>query len=305
MMTFLTACPPAAVVCPDSRMQLALTCFWGNDKLSLISKQMKTDFMKSAELSRATNAGGFTLLELLVVIGVIAVLIAVQVPVLAGGKRQSKIALGASQVRQLALACQIYANENGDRLPVLPYTPATVWVWDTPLSTVNALLNSGAQTNTFYCPGTAPRFTDTQNWAGPGATLWNFGSSFGFRVVGYIPAFSGLACKLTGTNQNTTIQPEAIANFPSPGVTTTYRASERVLVADAILSIGSALPGYAHPENNYTSIQGGFFYPQVSPHLKGNVPAGGNLGFKDGHVDWRSFQIMVPRTGANAPYFWW
>src|ERR1039458_7642152 len=118
---------------------------------------MNTGFVKAAKLSQNTNTSGFTLLELLVVIGVIAVLIAVQVPVLAGGKSQSKIAMCASHVRQLALACQIYANENGDRLPVLPYTPATVWVWDTPLSTVNALLNSGAQTNTFYCPGTAPR----------------------------------------------------------------------------------------------------------------------------------------------------
>ena len=62
------------------------------------------------------------------------------------------------------------------------------------------------------------------------------------------------------------------------------------MVADAILCTGSAMPGYAHAENNYTSIQGGFAYPHVSPHLKGNVPAGGNLGFKDGHVDWRGFQ---------------
>jgi hypothetical protein len=38
--------------------------------------------------------------------------------------------------------------------------------------------------------------------------------------------------------------------------------------------------------------------------LKGNVPAGGNLGFKDGHVDWRDFKLMTPRT-PGGPYFWW
>jgi hypothetical protein len=84
--------------------------------------------------------------------------------------------------------------------------------------------------------------------------------------------------------------------------------SERVLVADAIISTGTALPGYAHLENNYVSIPGGFqwnnmIYPHVSPHLKGNVPSGGNLGFKDGHVDWRKFELMTPRT--TSVFFWW
>ncbi len=275
------------------------------------SKPLKTDFVRAANHPRASNAAGFTLLELLVVIGVIAILVVLELPVLAAGKSQSKIAMCASHVRQLALSCQIYANDNGNRLPVLAGGGAA-WAWDLPASAANLLLNSGAQKNTFYCPGTAPRFTDTQNWLGTDGkgtgSLWNFGAAF--HIVGYSFAFSGPDSKLALTNQNTTIQPEAVANFPSPGVSTTYRASERVVVADAILCTGSAMPGYAHPENNYTSIAGGFIYngmtyPHVSPHLKGNVPAGGNVGFKDGHVDWRSFQMMGPRTGANAPYFWW
>jgi len=265
---------------------------------------MKTGFIKSAQHSRAANASGFTLLELLVVLGVIAVLIVIQLPALAAGKSQTKIAICANHVRQLALACQIYANENNSLLPVMPSDG--MWPWDLPASAANAFLNYGAQTNTFYCPGTAPRFTDAQNWA-----LWNYGS---VHVIGYALAFSGSSSTLNPTNQNTTIQPEAIPNFPSPGKATTYRASERVLVADAILSIGSARPGYAHPENNYISIAGGFtyngmIYPHVSPNLKGVVPMGGNLGFKDGHVDWRDFKLMTPRTSTGfpigGPTFWW
>jgi|GEM_PF-175711 len=275
-----------------------------NETMISSSKSVKADFVRAAKHPRASAGSGFTLLELLVVLGIIAVLIVIQVPVLAAGKSQSKIAMCASHVRQLALSCQIYANDNGNRLPVL--NGSAFWTWDFPASAANVMLNSGAQTNTFYCPGTAPRFTDIQNWFGTDGkgtgSLWNFSSSF--RIVGYSFAFSGSSSLLNPTNQNTTIQPEAVANFPSPGVSTIYRASERVLVADAILSAGSALPGYAHPENNYTSIQGGFAYPHVSPHLKGNVPAGGNLGFKDGHVDWRDFRLMTPRT-ASGPSFWW
>jgi prepilin-type N-terminal cleavage/methylation domain-containing protein len=252
-----------------------------------------------------SKADGFTLLELLVVVGVIAVLIVLELPVLAAGKSQSKIAMCASHVRQLVLSCQVFANDNNNRLPV----PAGggYWAWDVSGSTINALLNSGAQTNTFYCPGTAPRFTDTQNWSGSGLTLWNFDNG-GFRVIGYALALAG-ASSMNVTNENSSILPETINNFPYPGTATTYTASERVLVADATISTGTALPGYEHPENNYTGILGGFTYngvsyPHVSPHLNGNVPAGGNLGFKDGHVEWRDFELMTPRTSSGA-VFWW
>jgi hypothetical protein len=33
--------------------------------------------------------------------------------------------------------------------------------------------------------------------------------------------------------------------------------------------------------------------------------AGGNVEFKDGHVQWRPFSHMIVRTGANDPGFWW
>jgi prepilin-type N-terminal cleavage/methylation domain-containing protein len=271
-----------------------------NDKLSSTSKSLKTGFIKSAKHSRASNASGFTLLELLVVLGVIAVLITLQLPALAGAKSQSKIAMCASHVRQLALACQIYANENSDRLPSLAGTGN--WLWDTPTSMTDAMLKSGAQTNTFYCPGTAPRFTDTQDWSGPGLTLWNDAPST--RVIGYSLAFN--QSSLTTTNRNTTIQPERFIDRVL-GISIETATSDRVLVADATISSGSALPGYAHPENNYTDIVGGYPIHHVSPHLKGNVPAGGNVGFKDGHVDWRKFELMTPRanSGFGNPYFWW
>ena len=270
---------------------------------------MKTVLVKPLKKSQGVDGKGFNLVELLVLLGVIAVLITLQLPALAGGKSQTRIGMCASHVQQIALACQIYANENNDRLPVLALSGS--WAWDVPASQVNALLNSGAQTNTFYCPGTAPRFTDLQNWSGPdNTTLWGYGlgGANPFHTIGYALTFSGSASRLAPTNVNTTIQPERISDL---GLGTSYivPASERVLVADATLSSGSTLPGYLHPENNYVSIMGGFqwngaSYPHVSPHLKGNVPVGGNLGFKDGHVDWRRFELMTIRSASGAT-FWW
>jgi type II secretory pathway pseudopilin PulG len=276
---------------------------------------METTFMKPHKKSQRASGEGFTLLELLVVLGAVAVLITLQLPALAGGKNQTQIGICASHVRQLALACQIYANDNTDRLPVMSGNAR--WPWDLPVPIANALLNSGTGVTTFYCPGTAPRFTDLQNWSGPGigpnSTLWNFGvtatppRTTDFHIAGYAFTFSGTP-DMDPTNQNTTIQPERITNRLS-GTSYIVPASQRVLVADATISVAAALPGYANPGNNYVSVPGGFdqngvVYPHVSPHLKGAVPVGGNLGFKDGHVEWRKFELMTPRTDSGA-VFWW
>jgi prepilin-type N-terminal cleavage/methylation domain-containing protein len=269
---------------------------------SLFSIQpMKTSFIKLPLKTHTVKAEGFTLLELLVVLGVIVVLIAIQLPVLAAGKSQSKIGMCANNVRQIALACQIYANDNSGRLPVM--SGWSSWAWDLSPSAADGLLKSGAQTNTFYCPGTAPRFTDKDNWiASGGFSLWTYGGAGGFHIIGYALALSGSTSTLNPTNQNATMLPETITIGSGP--VSAPAASERVLVADATISGNAILPGYAHPENNYTTINGGFFKQHVSPHLQGNIPVGGNLGFKDGHVAWRKFELMTPRT-ISVPNFWW
>lgn len=266
---------------------------------------------------KPSEQAGFTLLDLLVVIGVFVILIIVQFPALAGSKSQSRIAVCMSHVRQIAQACQIYSTDNNDKLPVM--VGSAVWAWDLPDPVAKAMLASSLTKKDFYCPGTEPRFTDKQNWAnqnpaiGASSSLWGFGMTSltgnptDFHIIGYALAFSGAASGLAATNQNTSTLPESIT---MAGVNMVVPAAQRVLVADAIISASaSGLPGYLYPQNNYVSIFGGFqqngmAYPHLSPHLKGNVPTGGNLGFKDGHVEWRKFEFMTPRT-TSGPVFWW
>ena len=64
------------------------------------------------------RARGFTLVELLVVIGLIAVLIAILLPVLHKVRQQAQQAVCASNMRQLALAALMYAAENRGILPI-------------------------------------------------------------------------------------------------------------------------------------------------------------------------------------------
>jgi prepilin-type N-terminal cleavage/methylation domain-containing protein len=90
--------------------------------------------------------GGFTLVELLVVIGIIAVLIAVLLPALSKAREQAKVTACLSNIRQLTTGWMMYANDNKGNLVFAetddfstPTTPPTNkdygqigWVIDTP-----------------------------------------------------------------------------------------------------------------------------------------------------------------------------
>jgi prepilin-type N-terminal cleavage/methylation domain-containing protein len=60
---------------------------------------------------------GFTLVELLVVIGIIAVLVGILLPTLAKVRQQALNANCASNIRQIIIACQSYAANNKGYLP--------------------------------------------------------------------------------------------------------------------------------------------------------------------------------------------
>jgi prepilin-type N-terminal cleavage/methylation domain-containing protein/prepilin-type processing-associated H-X9-DG protein len=66
---------------------------------------------------RLTKNTGFTLIELLVVIAVIAILAALLLPALATTKEHARQAQCASNLRQIALATMMYADDHDDTFP--------------------------------------------------------------------------------------------------------------------------------------------------------------------------------------------
>jgi hypothetical protein len=78
-------------------------------------------------------------------------------------------------------------------------------------------------------------------------------------------------------------------------------------MADATLSRPGQTSIINRSANAYTGIQGGYTKQHRTSHLNGALPAGGNEGMLDGHVEWRKFSQMYPRTapGSGSPVFWW
>jgi len=283
------------------------------------------------QLSSRPSSKAFTLIELLVVIAIIAILAAMLLPVLSKAKEKARRINCLNNVHQIEIAINSYTVDSKDKLPVITAGSGAAWAWDLPNSAADIMLTSGLTKKALFDPGTAPRFTDKENWlpATPrvvGDCLWDFnniveGGTAGFHIVGYALAFNGFDAKsanplqnnsfLDPTNQNKTLQAELITVGTKSILVS---VAERVLVADAILSVGGATPGYSNPGNNYASIGTGGFkvngvvYPHTSPHItKGGLPAGGSAGYKDGHAEWHKFgvpTVMSPRTRSGPP-FWW
>ena len=106
--------------------------------------------------SRRKDFPGFTLVELLVVMGIIAILMALLLPALSRARRLAQQVNCASNLRQLGLAFLMYCDDYGGAYPAArdPMRPG-IWLWMgrgwRPLLEPYAMRSEG-NPGVFFCP---------------------------------------------------------------------------------------------------------------------------------------------------------
>jgi len=246
----------------------------------------------------------FTLIELLVVIAIIAVLMSILIPTVRRVREQTRQRVCASQLRQHIFAFTLWANENDGRLPLPSHMGD--WLWDIDAKTVNFMLKSGMNQEMFYCPSNASMtkhmdhfWTFRCEWDGQKLTC----GSGGFIVSGYCYILDDQ------NSQRTAIRNKENKTGPKKWLRTIHEkdSANAELCIDAIVGQRDSKAKFGYTFGQITA--GGTWDGQRildrSSHLKSDEePYGGNMGFLDGHVDWRHFLDMEDRIGNNVT-FWW
>jgi len=214
------------------------------------------------------------------------------------GRENAKRVICASNIQKSLMASTSFAREHEGKYP---YNWG-IWPWDADCDTVNLLLeymgvdvsqieqeqdNNIPVQDIFYCPSNIPQRKARDIY-------WNhhFPS---LRILSYVYLFRSV---LTIYVEN---------------------QSETELVVDAVLSqrknrqTGETYNLNEFPNGNFGQITNGameayYGYYDSSSHLKSlKEPYGGNIGFVDGHVQWRDFKDMANRitTSSVGPMWWW
>jgi prepilin-type N-terminal cleavage/methylation domain-containing protein len=230
---------------------------------------------------RQPKHGGFSLIEILVVIGIIALLMGILLPTMERVRHQGYIANCASNLRQIGQAIVLYCNDNRGECPRTTYVPGAAIAKGTGILSANPFAAGGA--------------------GGPSAN--DVTASIYLLLRAKLPA-KMVICPYNDVNEFTpdTADPLTQSNFanykknlgysfanPYPdaaAAATGYRLTTRLSAEFAIAS--DLNPGTANPRDDVTApVPTSPWSIQKKAISENHEKDGENVLYGDGHVQWQ------------------
>jgi len=256
----------------------------------------------STKMTFIQRRKGFTAIELLIVIAIIGMMLIMIPRILRPPCVYSYRTQCANNIHQILVSLVIYADENDGLLPIVQNAEQiTVLGKDT---TNTILRNMGIDTerlsrdsdgdieaqDIFYCCANKVQQTFRHRY-------WKYTEDS--RATGYfwmLDTAQGRE-RIKGSGDKRWIKKIDVK-----------RASKAELISDIVISDETNFSKSEYPDGNFARcpsfVLGTEGYDSTNHLIKDKKPAGGNVGFADGNVEWRSFGEMERRYGKVVTQWW-